>query len=108
MLLPASGPKSNCTALNLKFSEENWLRTPWADSRTGAATDTRTMSTNNRSMTLGVVHGLKPGRPLTLVESLKDRKSTRLNSSHDQISYAVFCLKKKKTKYTIIFNAVTI
>src|SRR5688572_32251702 len=28
----------------------------------------------------------------------KDRKSTRLNSSHSQISYAVFCLKKKKTK----------
>src|SRR2546428_6123014 len=29
--------------------------------------------------------------------SVEDRKSTRLNSSHDQISYAVFCLKKKKT-----------
>src|SRR5206468_12678926 len=29
-----------------------------------------------------------------------DRKSTRLNSSHDQISYAVFCLKKKKNKKT--------
>src|SRR5256886_9234075 len=28
--------------------------------------------------------------------ALKDRKSTRLNSSHSQISYAVFCLKKKK------------
>src|SRR5688572_31250120 len=28
--------------------------------------------------------------------SLPDRKSTRLNSSHSQISYAVFCLKKKK------------
>src|SRR2546430_6809339 len=28
--------------------------------------------------------------------SLQDRKSTRLNSSHSQISYAVFCLKKKK------------
>src|SRR2546428_8327292 len=28
---------------------------------------------------------------------LGDRKSTRLNSSHDQISYAVFCLKKKNT-----------
>src|SRR2546421_6302070 len=27
--------------------------------------------------------------------SARDRKSTRLNSSHDQISYAVFCLKKK-------------
>src|SRR3712207_7835395 len=29
----------------------------------------------------------------------KDRKSTRLNSSHANISYAVFCLKKKKTKH---------
>src|SRR5688572_31880158 len=29
-----------------------------------------------------------------------DRKSTRLNSSHSQISYAVFCLKKKKQKIT--------
>src|SRR2546430_16896952 len=32
-----------------------------------------------------------------------DRKSTRLNSSHSQISYAVFCLKKKK-KYRIVIN----
>src|SRR2546427_8860323 len=29
----------------------------------------------------------------------RDRKSTRLNSSHSQISYAVFCLKKKKKTY---------
>src|SRR2546430_8729700 len=29
-----------------------------------------------------------------------DRKSTRLNSSHSQISYAVFCLKKKKKKHS--------
>src|SRR2546429_101123 len=34
--------------------------------------------------------GVKSGRP-------RDRKSTRLNSSHGYISYAVFCLKKKKT-----------
>src|SRR2546430_9257178 len=33
--------------------------------------------------------------------SWQDRKSTRLNSSHSQISYAVFCLKKKKNKTTI-------
>src|SRR5256886_16214456 len=34
----------------------------------------------------------------------KDRKSTRLNSSHSQISYAVFCLKKKKKiYYTILY-----
>src|SRR5689334_10738391 len=32
----------------------------------------------------------------TLAKQLKDRKSTRLNSSHSSISYAVFCLKKKK------------
>src|SRR2546428_14017697 len=31
-----------------------------------------------------------------------DRKSTRLNSSHDQISYAVFCLKKKNELYSVI------
>src|SRR5206468_12135062 len=37
---------------------------------------------------------LEPGR----VDGAQDRKSTRLNSSHDQISYAVFCLKKKKSK----------
>src|SRR6266478_7707264 len=30
----------------------------------------------------------------------QDRKSTRLNSSHSQISYAVFCLKKKKKNHT--------
>src|SRR5688572_31712396 len=30
--------------------------------------------------------------------TMEDRKSTRLNSSHSQISYAVFCLKKKKKK----------
>src|SRR2546430_11119422 len=38
--------------------------------------------------------GCKSRRPGSIDE---DRKSTRLNSSHSQISYAVFCLKKKKT-----------
>src|SRR3712207_8541200 len=32
-------------------------------------------------------------------DDFKDRKSTRLNSSHANISYAVFCLKKKKNSY---------
>src|SRR2546427_2419505 len=53
---------------------------------------------------------ISPGRPvargLPLVRHRpdavgvghRDRKSTRLNSSHSQISYAVFCLKKKKKK----------
>src|SRR5689334_24313665 len=34
-----------------------------------------------------------------LGEEIGDRKSTRLNSSHSSISYAVFCLKKKKKKH---------
>src|SRR5207247_9509169 len=34
----------------------------------------------------------------SLIASSEDRKSTRLNSSHEWISYAVFCLKKKKKK----------
>src|SRR3712207_8520937 len=33
------------------------------------------------------------------IKALKDRKSTRLNSSHANISYAVFCLKKKKQQH---------
>src|SRR2546422_10931125 len=52
---------------------------------------------------------LQPGRPrpvdhtcgrglLRRLDRLRDRKSTRLNSSHGYISYAVFCLKKKKKK----------
>src|SRR3989442_6387504 len=40
---------------------------------------------------------LKEGRRGCLSEIEVDRKSTRLNSSHVRISYAVFCLKKKKT-----------
>src|SRR2546428_2224178 len=41
------------------------------------------------------------------LDEVLDRKSTRLNSSHDQISYAVFCLKKKKKKtYIDIMNSI--
>src|SRR5437868_7523798 len=38
------------------------------------------------------------GRRICLRDACEDRKSTRLNSSHVSISYAVFCLKKKKKK----------
>src|SRR3712207_7366957 len=44
---------------------------------------------------------IKPGQKaddkVIVLEDREDRKSTRLNSSHANISYAVFCLKKKKT-----------
>src|SRR3712207_7713538 len=37
----------------------------------------------------------------------RDRKSTRLNSSHANISYAVFCLKKNKSYSSLVFSFVT-
>src|SRR5204863_9683720 len=52
----------------------------------------------------GGVPGLRVGRVVELSANpgrhlYADRKSTRLNSSHVEISYAVFCLKKKKKTY---------
>src|SRR2546430_9277963 len=44
--------------------------------------------------------------PVFSIFYLGDRKSTRLNSSHSQISYAVFCLKKKKKKFTLFDNVL--
>src|SRR2546427_7328055 len=52
---------------------------------------------DNRGSPGVLVHGLYEAA----IDLDQDRKSTRLNSSHSQISYAVFCLKKKKQhKYT--------
>src|SRR5206468_5157247 len=47
-----------------------------------------------------IPHRVESGCPSQVKgrRQFQDRKSTRLNSSHDQISYAVFCLKKKITK----------
>src|SRR3989442_11833803 len=51
----------------------------------------------------------RDGKPISLLAqprqgtriTIRDRKSTRLNSSHVRISYAVFCLKKKKQPHTL-------
>src|SRR2546421_7385081 len=69
--------------------------------------DTRAMllalDVGNTSITVGAFERARlerrwrhATRPRASARALGDRKSTRLNSSHDQISYAVFCLKKKK------------
>src|SRR2546430_13656046 len=49
------------------------------------------------ALAMGLVHQVFPDAELekAVGEFLRDRKSTRLNSSHSQISYAVFCLTKK-------------
>src|SRR5438876_8130100 len=56
----------------------------------------RVYSTRNRIPAPGASQSIS--RPNGI---LLDRKSTRLNSSHPSISYAVFCLKKKKKKHNI-------
>src|SRR6266516_7156747 len=52
-----------------------------------------------------VRQALRPARPLRTAPDRnrrgRDRKSTRLNSSHRTISYAVFCLKKQNTLYEL-------
>src|SRR5262245_63743365 len=51
-------------------------------------------SAMRRKVSCVILRNLAPGPP----DTFRDRKSTRLNSSHLGISYAVFCLKKKKKK----------
>src|SRR2546430_8837885 len=57
----------------------------------------REVPTDSISFAAGLKASLRQDTDIVLVgEMREDRKSTRLNSSHSQISYAVFCLKKKK------------
>src|SRR2546429_4543400 len=70
---------------------------------------TRSIAESPRGGVVGDVEILGPGRALRISgkklrsrptvchRTARDRKSTRLNSSHGYISYAVFCLKKKKS-----------
>src|SRR5256886_11924234 len=76
--------------------------------RARRAADRRLVDVHDLVDALGALDPIvRPGAILGAVEHLgeravedvvdeRDRKSTRLNSSHSQISYAVFCLKKKK------------
>src|SRR3712207_7217681 len=82
-----------------------------------------TSTINGRTTPLYVLDGIpiEPGPGGSLmginpydIASIEDRKSTRLNSSHANISYAVFCLKKKKkqtiqqTTYTyLLYTAIS-
>src|SRR3989338_2037328 len=50
--------------------------------------------TNNTGLSAAVGEGIYPNTS-SVYQDHEDRKSTRLNSSHSSISYAVFCLKKK-------------
>src|SRR3989442_5558560 len=55
-----------------------------------------------------LLHGERSAQQLIQQDSIGDRKSTRLNSSHVRISYAVFCLKKKNTDEVTAEHAVSV
>src|SRR2546427_8880278 len=67
--------------------------------RSAGARLTTAMTCNNMEAVLAAAIGCMglAWMPDFLAADALDRKSTRLNSSHSQISYAVFCLKKKKS-----------
>src|SRR3712207_6924010 len=62
--------------------------------------DTMTGTTGNDT-----IYGVGGNDSISGLEG-RDRKSTRLNSSHANISYAVFCLKKKNYRYELNFTLV--
>src|SRR2546427_9640270 len=68
------------------FPYTTLFRSPLRDRAAGSGA-----AANGRGHRATVGRGALPGADVR-----RDRKSTRLNSSHSQISYAVFCLKKKK------------
>src|SRR3712207_7459162 len=71
----------------------------------------RSVGKRNAAALRGFLNGNAASMPRTMLRYAsekfredEDRKSTRLNSSHANISYAVFCLKKKKNKTNIYTN----
>src|SRR5438552_9692401 len=87
--LPAHRRDAGPDPADARFAPNAWLRI--------GADDVVTLTVDKSEMGQGSQTGLA----MILAEEHRDRKSTRLNSSHQIISYAVFCLKKKNKIKTI-------
>src|SRR5712692_10734123 len=72
-----------------------WTREPFLDRGQRFEEDAADDLEAPRGDLVERVPGGVPGRKVEIDQERRDRKSTRLNSSHSSISYAVFCLKKK-------------
>src|SRR5439155_23520922 len=86
----------------LPISSVSSLRSPWGGGRANRTTGPRAKvaapGLHVRPKALASPRGRVPAEQEHLAAATPDRKSTRLNSSHVAISYAVFCLKKKNIK----------
>src|SRR5699024_12626206 len=82
-------------ALPICMSQNDWSSSRSPQSSTGSST----APSGSRGSTVATTPSSSSRR--------QDRKSTRLNSSHVSISYAVFCLKKKKTNYKHVADKIT-
>src|SRR2546428_1545774 len=86
-------PRSTLFPYTTLFRSQVPAQTPLCQRRLGGREDGR-RGRGVAAVSKGRRHADRRGEPRR--SACLDRKSTRLNSSHDQISYAVFCLKKKK------------
>src|SRR2546429_6688372 len=89
------------------------LRRQWAASeaqsygRGGVSAVSSATGMSRNTIRKGIAETVLRKKNPKAVVSTRDRKSTRLNSSHGYISYAVFCLKKKKTRDKQVRNCKT-
>src|SRR5947209_17082448 len=89
-LLIRRPPRSTLFPYTTLFRSIDWTGTPWLP-KDGSLSAQMVGNGSAISQTFATVTGQS-----YLISFWLDRKSTRLNSSHANISYAVFCLKKKK------------
>src|SRR3712207_5208856 len=91
MTAPYAASPEAANLISFAPRDTGWSSSSWRDSGAGYAGGRYAMDVN----AIWAPHALEGvGR---ILEAVRDRKSTRLNSSHANISYAVFCLKKKKS-----------
>src|SRR3712207_6962032 len=88
------------TLFRSEFSQSRLRRKKLLKAELGKDCTTRHVADENPSLHRDALYELLGLRAL---ETKRDRKSTRLNSSHANISYAVFCLKKKNIQL-LLFN----
>src|SRR5256885_10927317 len=90
-------PRSTLFPYTTLFRSPIHLQECYADRGVGPGSFPVTEAAADRIVSLPMAAELSNAQIDQVVEAERDRKSTRLNSSHLVISYAVFCLKKKKT-----------